>query len=127
FHMVPGDVVSLYATAKDARTESASEINFIEAQPYEKNYSQSQQGGGGGGGGGGQQEQNEISRRQREIISLTHKALRGNPDDKAAATKERAEFLAEVQNKLKEQATSLANRIKARELDGESSTIGEFV
>ncbi len=128
FHMVPGDVISVYATAKDARTETASDIGFIQAMPFEKNYSQSQQGGGGGGGGGGgQQEQQEISRRQREIISLTHKALKGSAVEKAAATKERAEFLSEVQKKLKEQADSLANRVKARELDGESATIKEFV
>src|SRR5205085_5355659 len=45
----PGDVVSLYATAKDARTKQNTDIYFIEAQPFEKNYSQSQQAGGGGG------------------------------------------------------------------------------
>jgi hypothetical protein len=128
FNMIPGDVISMYATARDARNETASDIAFIQAMPFEKNYSQSQQGGGGGGGGGGeQQEQNEISRRQREIISLTHKAIKGSAQDKAAANKERAEFLSEVQRKLRDQAESLANRIRARELDGESPAIREFV
>ena len=40
---------------------------FVEAEPYERNYTQSQQMGGGGGGGGGQQDQDEISQRQKEI------------------------------------------------------------
>ena len=38
FHMIPGDVVSMYATAKDARTEVSSDIAFIQAMPFEKNY-----------------------------------------------------------------------------------------
>ena len=53
FKMIPGDVVALYAAAKDARAATQTDMIFIEAQPFERNYSQSQQGGGGGGGGGG--------------------------------------------------------------------------
>ncbi len=118
----------MYATAKDARTEASSDIAFVQAMPFEKNYSQSQQGGGGGGGGGGeQQQQDEISKRQREIISATHKAIRGNAKDRAAANKDTAEFLSEVQSTLKKQAESLAQRIEARQLDGESTAIKEFV
>ena len=51
--MSPGDVIAMYATAKDARTTSRTDMMFIEAEPFERNYSQSQQMGGGGGGGGG--------------------------------------------------------------------------
>ena len=50
FKLVPGDIVSMYATAKDARNTSQTDMFFIEAQPFEREYSQSQQGGGGGGG-----------------------------------------------------------------------------
>ena len=53
FNLAPGDIVSLYATAKDARNTSQTDMFFIEAQPFEREYSQSQQGGGGDGGGGG--------------------------------------------------------------------------
>src|SRR5262249_8014042 len=63
FKFVPGDVVSLYATARDARTTMRTDMFFIEAQPFEKEYSQSQQ-GGGGGGGGENEDQNGISKRQ---------------------------------------------------------------
>src|SRR5436305_1283041 len=66
FHAVPGDIVSLYATAKDARKTVSTDMFFIEAQPFERNYTQSQQDGGGGGGGGGEEEQSQISQRQKE-------------------------------------------------------------
>ncbi len=49
------DVVSVYATARDARNTSRTDMVFIETQPYERNYSQSQQGGGGGGRSAGRQ------------------------------------------------------------------------
>ena len=73
FKLVPGDVVSLYATAKDARAESRTDISFIQADPFEREFSQSQAGGGGGGGGGGGSDQNEISQREKEIIAETWK------------------------------------------------------
>jgi hypothetical protein len=67
FKAVPGDVVSLYAIAKDAHTESRTDISFIQADPFEREYSQSQAaGGGGGGGGGGMGEQNDISQREKK-------------------------------------------------------------
>ena len=53
YKMSPGDVIAMYATAKDARTTSRTDMMFIEAEPFERNYTQSQQMGGGGGGGGG--------------------------------------------------------------------------
>ncbi len=52
YKLDPGDVVAVYATARDARTTSRTDIMFIETQPYERNYTQSQQMGGGGAGGG---------------------------------------------------------------------------
>ncbi|HTA43660.1 MAG TPA: hypothetical protein VK789_14500, partial [Bryobacteraceae bacterium] len=53
FKLVPGDLVSVYATAKDANADSHTDIMFIQADPFEREFSQSQAGGGGGGGGGG--------------------------------------------------------------------------
>ena len=53
FKLVPGDLVSVYATAKDANAEAHTDMMFIQAEPFEREFSQSQQGGGGGGGGGG--------------------------------------------------------------------------
>src|SRR5271157_1094179 len=62
FKIEPGDIVSLYATAKDARQTTSTDMFFIEAQPFERNYSQSQQMGGSGGGGDDDAgQQNQIS------------------------------------------------------------------
>lgn len=125
FKMEPGDVVAVYATAKDARNTARTDMLFIEAQPFEKNYTQSQQ-GGGGGGGGGDQEENRISQRQKEIIAATWNQIRG-AGKKGANDEENAKFLSEVQNKLKEQALSLAQRMRSRELAGANQEFQAFV
>ena len=95
FKLVPGDLVSFYATAKDARTTTKTDIYFIQAEPFERNYSQSQQGGGGGGGADGN-EQNQISQRQKEIIAATWNQLKATNQSPAA---ENAKYLSEVQGK----------------------------
>ena len=40
---VPGDLVSVYATAKDANAEAHTDMMFIQADPFEREFSQSQQ------------------------------------------------------------------------------------
>ena len=89
FKLQPGDVVSLYATAKDARNTAQTDIFFIEAQAYERNYTQSQQGDGGGGGGGGGgdgQQQQQIWDRQKQVITATYNATRPNDKTKTKET-----------------------------------------
>jgi len=125
FKLVPGDIVSMYATANDARSKTVGDITFIEAQPYERNFSQSQQGGGGGGGGGGQQnDPSQITQREKEIIAATHNFNRGGKN--AQANAENAQYLSEVQAKLKEQAESMAKRTTARELSTENQDFQSF-
>ena len=43
FKLVPGDIVSIYATAKDGKNTTKTDMFFIEAVPFEFNYTQSQQ------------------------------------------------------------------------------------
>ncbi|MDQ2899286.1 MAG: hypothetical protein M3Y07_05725, partial [Acidobacteriota bacterium] len=124
YKLVPGDVVSLYATARDARNTAKTDIYFIEAQPFEKEYSQSQQ--QGGGGDGESDDQKGISARQKEIIAATWNELKGSPKDKATAA-ENAKYLSEVQSKLRDQAQSLADRMKKRELAGSNPAFQAFV
>ena len=126
FKLVPGDVVSLYAVAKDARAESRTDISFIQADPFEREFSQSQAAGGGGGGGGGQQDQNDISQREKEIIAETWKHRSDNHATQQAAA-EAAKFLSGVQSKLRDQAKSLAGRMQSRELSQENDEFGNFV
>jgi hypothetical protein len=121
FKAVPGDIVSIYATAKDARAESRTDMFFIQAEPFEREYSQSQQTGGGGGGAGNAPD--EISKRQKEIIGATWKQL-GDKGASADGPAENAKFLSGVQAKLHDQAVSLANRLQMRGLVGEND---EFV
>ena len=47
YKLVPGDLVSLYATAKDGHSEARTDIAFIQVEPFEREFSQSQQSGGG--------------------------------------------------------------------------------
>ena len=85
FKLLPGDLVSVYASAKDANAEAHTDMMFIQADPFEREFSQSQAGGGGGGGGGGQgNDPAQISQREKEIISATFKQ-QGDKNATAAA------------------------------------------
>jgi hypothetical protein len=115
FKLVPGDLVSVYATAKDGHSEARTEISFIQADPFEREFSQSQQSGGGGGGGGGQNNQTEISKREKELIAATWK----QQNDKAATPKDAVvagQFLSDAQQKLRDQVMALSARIQSRDL-----------
>jgi hypothetical protein len=126
FKMTPGDVVSYYVSAKDARTESRSDMSFIQAEPFEREFSQSQQmAGGGGGGAGGQGGPSDISQREKEIISATWKQ-KGDPPASSAHTAETAKFLSEVQSKLRDQALALGGRLQMRDLNEQNEEFSDF-
>jgi hypothetical protein len=113
YKLAPGDLVSVYAEAKDARNTTKTDIYFIQAEPFERNYSQAQSGGGGGMGGGGDDQQ--ISQRQKDIIAATWNEYKNGSKDPSVAADD-AKFLADQEDKLAAQAKSLADRMKAREL-----------
>ncbi len=123
FKVVPGDVVSLYATAKDAHEEAKTDISFIQVDPFEREFSQSQQGGGGGGGGGqGAGNQTDISRREKELIAATWK----QQNDRASTSSHAADMgktLSEAQATLRQQVLALSARMESRDL---SSANEEF-
>lgn len=126
FKMAPGDVISLYATASDAHAESKTEISFIQADPFEREFSQSQQSGGGGGGGGQQQgNQTDISRREKELIAATWK----QQNDKTATPQQNTDMgkvLSEAQVKLHEQALALSGRMQSRDLASANEEFTSF-
>lgn len=128
FKLVPGDLVSVYATAKDASAEAHTDMTFIQADPFEREYSQSQsQGGGGGGGGGGGQgnQSGQISQREKELISATFK----QQSDKNATQQQAADIaklLSQSQSTLHDQAVKLSERLQARELTDEVQAISDF-
>jgi hypothetical protein len=125
FKLVPGDLVSLYATAKDGHAESRTDITFIQADPFEREFSQSQQSGGGGGGGGGQNNQTDISKREKELIGATWK----QQNDKSATPKEAAvagQFLSDAQQKLRGQVMALSARMESRDLSDANEEFNGF-
>jgi len=126
FKLVPGDVVSVYATAKDANAEAHTDMMFIEADPFERDFSQSQiSGGGGGGGGGGGDQTPQISQREKEIISATFKQQSDKNSTKQQAT-DIAKLLSQSQATLHDQALTLSGRLEARELTDEVKAISDF-
>jgi hypothetical protein len=124
--LLPGDVIGFYATAKDARSEAHTDISFIQVDPYEREFSQSQQSGGGGGGGGGAaDDQAQIAQREKEIISATWKQA-GMKTASSKQAAEQAKFLSDVQTTLRNQATALAGRLEMRDLQLANEQFGSF-
>jgi hypothetical protein len=126
--LVPGDVIAVYATARDGHSEARTDISFIQVDPFEREFSQSQQSGGGGGGGaGGSQSggQTEISKREKELIAATWK----QQNDSSAAPKDnaaQAQFLSEAQQKLRDQVNALSVRIQSRDIDQATEEFTDF-
>lgn len=117
--LVPGDLVSYYAVARDRKQTVQTDLFMVQVQPFERTF---KQGGGSGGGGGGMgDEQGAISERQREILLATWNLQRS--DERNNRTREQLEdsarMLAEFQTTLSTQARTLAQRTRAR-MDVES-------
>ena len=127
--LVPGDLISYYAIAGDRENSARTDIFFIDVQPFDRRYSQSQQAGGGGGQQGGQQ-QDEISQRQREIIVSTWNLIREEQENRRndpAYVSSNAAMLARVQATLRDQVETLAQRTQARQLTASTEEIATFV
>jgi hypothetical protein len=126
FKLVPGDLVSVYATAKDGNAEAHTDMVFIQADPYEREFSQSQtSGGGGGGGGGGGDPSAEISQREKEIIAQTFKQ-QGDKNATQQQAADIAKLLSQAQSTLHDQAVTLSGRLEARELTDAVKAISDF-
>lgn len=113
FKLAPGDIVSYYAVARDARQAAQTDMFFMEVRPFEREYRQAQS-AGGMGGEGGEGEGNEGSnlvQRQKEITAATWNLVReaNRAGDDVAA-------LADVQRRLKQQTEMLATRMERRAL-----------
>ena len=125
FKVSPGDVVSVYASARDGHAEAHTDISFIQVDPFEREFSQSQQSGGAGGGGAGGNNQTEISKREKELIAATWK----QQNDKTATAKDAAvagKFLSDAQQKLRDQVMALSARINSRDLSAATEEFSGF-
>jgi hypothetical protein len=122
----PGDLISYYAVAADRQNSASSDIFFIDVQPFDRRYTQSQQSGGGQQGG----QQNEVSERQREIIISTWNLIREQNDKRRgddAYVNDNAALLSRLQETLRGQVETLAQRAEARQLTATDDEIARFV
>ena len=125
--LMPGDLVSYYVVAEDAKRETRSDMYFITVQPFERRFSQSQQAGGMQGGQG--QRQDEISRRQKEIILATWNLIKERDSDdgrEPEKLRESATMLSELQGTLMQQAQTLVQRTRARQITGADPKFARF-
>ncbi len=122
FKLTPGDLVTLYATARDASTTSQSDIVFAQIEPFDYKFRQLQQMSSEGTMGG---DDNRISERQKEVIAATWNEIKDASKDRSKAAEE-ARFLASLEGKLGQQAKTLADRMRSRELVGASSEFEGF-
>lgn len=122
FKLVPGDLVSFYATARDASKTSRSDIVFAQAEPFDYKFRQLQQMSSEGTMG---DEQNKISERQKEVIAATWNEIKDRPKERSKAAED-ARFLSELEGKLAQQAKALADRMRSRELVATSSEFEGF-
>ncbi len=126
-NMTPGDLITYYAVAADRENSASTDMYFIDVQPFDRRYSQSQQGGAMGGQQGGSQ--TEISDRQREIIVSTWNLIREQKQKKQkdpAYVTDNAALLSRVQNTLRAQVETLAQRAHARLLTANDEEIATF-
>ena len=126
--MRPGDLISYYAIAEDRENSASTDIFFIDVQPFDRRYSQSQQSGGAMGGQQGGR-QSEISDRQREIIVSTWNLIRETREqrrDDPAYVSDNAALLSRVQQTLRGQVETLAQRAHARLLTASDEEIATF-
>ncbi len=124
--LLPGDLISYYVVAADAKRETRSDMYFVNVQPYERRFSQSQQAGGQAGQG---QRQDEISRRQKEIILATWNLIKERDSDdgrEPEKLRESASMLSELQGTLKQQAQTLVQRTRARQITGADPKFAKF-
>jgi hypothetical protein len=75
----PGDVISYYARARDARQLSrpaVTDIYFVTVRPFDRRYRAAAERGAGQGQGQGGASPGELSARQRDIIAATFRLVR---------------------------------------------------
>jgi hypothetical protein len=124
--LTPGDVIAIYATAQDGHSQAQTAISFIQVDPFEREFSQSQQAGGGGGGaGGGGSDETEISKREKELIAATWKQENerdATPKDNNA----QGQFLSDAQQKLRDQVNALSIRMQSRDISQANQEFTDF-
>ena len=124
FELQPGDFVSYFAKASDARTTTTSDIYFLEVRPFGKKYVQRQSGSGQIGGSASLD--SLLSRRQKEILVATWRLIRDREQFEKEEYENSLRLVADLQVKLQQRTQSLANRIQRRALTGLNEGFQKF-
>lgn len=121
YELVPGDIISYYAKARDnagtGSQEAISDIYFLQIRRFDTEFRQSEQqpGGGGGGGGGGQMGgEQELSEQQREVISATFNLNRDRDRYSPEGFSEGLVVVRLSQERLRDQVATLTTRLNNR-------------
>ena len=113
--LVPGDLVSYYAVARDgAGAEAATDMFFIAVRPFDRTYRQADSMPGGGAGGGGDGLDGTLTLRQKQIVIATFKILRDRQGMPANAVTETVATIGLAQGRLREQVETLNRRLRNR-------------
>ncbi|MEE2821601.1 MAG: DUF4175 family protein [Acidobacteriota bacterium] len=111
FDLEPGDFLSYWAEAHDAVTAGITDIYFLEVEPFDRRYYQSQQSGTPGGGNGNDM---MLSRRQKDIVAATFKLERDKNHQTLDELEENGQTLALIQQRLQSEAQTIVDRMGRR-------------
>ena len=121
YELVPGDIISYYAKARDnadtGSQEAISDIYFLQIRRFETAFRQAEQqpgGGGGGGGGGPMGGEQELSEQQREVISATFNLNRDRDRYSPEGFSEGLVVVRLSQERLRDQVATLVTRLNNR-------------
>ena len=125
--LVPGDLVSYYAVARDgAGAEASTDMFFIAVRPFDRTYRQADAMPGGGGAGAGDGLDGTLTLRQKQVVVATFKILRDRDGMPANAVTETVATIGLAQGRLREQVATLTRRLQNRGI-GASAEFGEIV
>lgn len=119
-NLEPGDFISYYVEAADATQKAASDLYFLEVEPFERSFRQMQAMGGMGGG-----REMGFAARQKQVIIATHTLIQ-QPGDDAARLAEDAGTLALVQERIKTEVEAVKARIERRNLGDSDPRFGKM-
>lgn len=124
--LVPGDLVSYYALARDgAGAEATTDLFFVAIRPFDRTYRQADSMPGGAAGAGDGLD-GTLTLRQRQIVVATFKVLRDREGMPAAAVSETVATIGLAQGRLREQVETLTRRLRNRGI-GASAEFGEII
>ncbi|MBI4481455.1 MAG: hypothetical protein HY652_01060, partial [Acidobacteria bacterium] len=122
FGLVPGDLVTYYASARDGRSSAQTDVYFLEIRAFEKEFYQGQT-RPAGGQMGSQADDLFLSERQKEIIAATWNLIRRQAEIEPASFAQNAGAVATAQRKLRERLETLIARLQSSHLVGAGAEV----